>query len=422
MSAPRNLTGRGTHHAVALLSLALPFVLMIIFTDGLMNPLPTFHGTDEKIYHFPTIQKFAAELPAVQLEDYRSATTPLFHLVFATLGKLTGYELPTLRLLNVFFSYAAIAMFYLLLINRFNIPRQTAFLLAVIFELSPYFFGVSFMLFTDNLAILLFITTVYYWLKFEEDNKSSSCFTAFIFLALTLLTRQTYIYVYCSIVVYILLRSWPFSQKMTMWALSLVSIIPLFALFYLWKGPTPPSFQTQHLESSVFNLKSVMFGFAVTGLYAPFILHNNFQAEIKRAWVYTLAILTVGVVAVAVFPMIVTKTDQGFLWRIAQYLPKVLGSSLLFYFLVPSGVLTIAILLRKFGLNFLVLTLILFLLFNAPHRLVFQKYFDISILLLLSFIAAGWEKANRWYYAKLVGLLLLFLTYLFAYQILEPSL
>lgn len=126
MSALKSLSERRSFDVVSLVSLALPFVLMIMFTDGLVNPLPTFHGTDEKVYHYPTIRKFAAELPTVKLEDYRSATTPLFHLVFAALGKVTGYELPTLRIFNMLFSYMAIVMFYFLLINRFSIQKETA--------------------------------------------------------------------------------------------------------------------------------------------------------------------------------------------------------------------------------------------------------------------------------------------------------
>ena len=132
--------------------LALPFIGVSIWLDGLRAQLATFHGTDETIYHLGVIQRFAAELPWPDLRDYNSATTPLFHLVFAAASRLFGLELPGLRALNVVLSFGAVCWLSVLFSQRLRLPRAHALLAAAAFGMSPYVFGASFLALTDNFA------------------------------------------------------------------------------------------------------------------------------------------------------------------------------------------------------------------------------------------------------------------------------
>ena len=86
--------------------LAVPFLVGIAALRGLTVALPIFHSTDEYVYHYPTILRFSHQLPFPDLGDYNAAQTPLFHLLMAYVGKLTGYELWRLRLVEVLISYA----------------------------------------------------------------------------------------------------------------------------------------------------------------------------------------------------------------------------------------------------------------------------------------------------------------------------
>ena len=72
--------------------------------QGLTVEIDTFHGSDARVYQLPTILQLSERL---DLSDYPSAQTPLFHLLTAGWGKLVGFELWKLRLLNVAFSYGA---------------------------------------------------------------------------------------------------------------------------------------------------------------------------------------------------------------------------------------------------------------------------------------------------------------------------
>src|ERR1700744_4036027 len=95
--------------------LAVPFLITIAVLKGMTVALPIFHGSDETSYHLPTILQFSGQLPFPDLHAYPAAQTPLYHVLFAYIGKVTGYQLWRLRLLQVLISYGlALAVYWLL--------------------------------------------------------------------------------------------------------------------------------------------------------------------------------------------------------------------------------------------------------------------------------------------------------------------
>ncbi|MEY3027084.1 MAG: hypothetical protein RLZZ238_1981 [Planctomycetota bacterium] len=109
---------------------------------------------DQKDYHLPVIERFAAELPAPVLSDYRSATTPLYHLLMAVFERVGAGGL-VLHAVNLAFGIALVAVF-----TRF-VARRTGVLPALaagcMLGLSPYVLSSSVWLTTDNLASLLLV-------------------------------------------------------------------------------------------------------------------------------------------------------------------------------------------------------------------------------------------------------------------------
>jgi hypothetical protein len=74
--------------------------------------------------------------------------------------------------------------------------------------------------------------------------------------------------------------------------------------------------------------------------------------------------------------------DEGYLWRIADQLPAVASSSLVFWALVPLGALSFVLLARRSGwLSLPVVYLVAFLASTLAVRLIYQKYFDPFVLL-----------------------------------------
>jgi hypothetical protein len=105
------------------LLLAVPFLVGIAALRGLTVEIDTFHGSDARVYHLPSIEHFAAGL---DFDRYPAAQTPLFHLLFAGWGEVVGFELWKLRLLNVAVSYLAVLVLFRFLARELRLERPQA--------------------------------------------------------------------------------------------------------------------------------------------------------------------------------------------------------------------------------------------------------------------------------------------------------
>ena len=174
------------------LLLAVPFLIGIAVLKGLTVEIDTFHGSDAAVYQVPTIMHFREGL---HFSDYPSAQTPLFHLVMAGWGKLVGFDLWKLRLLNVAISYAAALALLRLLRRSTSLDVLPAFALTLAFTLSPYFFGASFTLLTDNLAILFALLALERLYTYRQEGSFAVFATACLWTGAALLTRQSFLWV-----------------------------------------------------------------------------------------------------------------------------------------------------------------------------------------------------------------------------------
>ena len=107
---------------------------------------------DQKDYHLPVIERFAAELPAPVPSDYQSATTPLYHLFMAMLVRL-GLDGLALHAVNLGFGVALVAVFAAFIARKAGLVAGAAAGAAL--GMSPYVLSSSVWLTTDNAATLL---------------------------------------------------------------------------------------------------------------------------------------------------------------------------------------------------------------------------------------------------------------------------
>lgn len=120
-----------------------------------------------------------------------------------------------------------------------------------------------------------------------------------------------------------------------------------------------------------------------------------------------LALATVGAVAVLLVspleyvPILPGQAgDAGWLWRVSDRLPSLLGSSLLFWLLVPPGAAGAALLIWRAGWASLPSVVLgAFLLAALPVALVYQKYFDPFMLLVVALFARPMDLRRRRDYA-----------------------
>jgi Dolichyl-phosphate-mannose-protein mannosyltransferase len=427
------------------LLLAAPFLIGVAVLQGLTVEIDTFHGSDAATYQVPTIEHFRERL---DFSDYPSAQTPLYHLVTVAWGKLVGFELWKLRLLNVAISYGAALALLRLLRRATRLGQRPSFALTLAFVLSPYFFGASFTLLTDNLAILLALLALERLHAFSHGGSTAALAAGCLFIGAAVLTRQSFLWL-VAVAAFFLLGRRELRQAVVGAALLALALVPFALLVVEWNGLVPPSADPAScglctdrpgFGRDTLTLRTVGFSLALFGLYAGLILGPSALRWLRvlrspggrlardalgspagravRAFVTAKAPGRValgrllglaaagGVALLLVSPLEYVPVlpgrpgDAGYLWRVSDWLPTVLGSSLVFWALVPLGAVAAALLVWRAGWASLPsVYLAAFLLAALPVALVYQKYFDPFMLLAVALFARPMDFRGRADYA-----------------------
>ncbi|HEX2232080.1 MAG TPA: glycosyltransferase family 39 protein [Thermoleophilaceae bacterium] len=403
------------------LLLAVPFVAGIAVLKGLTVEIDTFHGSDARIYHLPTIEHFADRL---EFESYPAAQTPLYHLLFAGWGELVGFEAWRLRLLNVLISYAAVLVLFGLLRRR-GLEAVQSFALSLLFALSPYYFGASFTLLTDNLALLFGLLSLDRLDRFGERARIGDLALGVLAMAAAVLTRQSYLWL-ALVAVFQLVRA-PISMPVRTAgaAATALALAPMAALVVAWGGLVPPGADPAScglctdkpgVGRDSITLRTIGFTVALFGLYAAAVfgpalarraraLAAGARAGGGSARELALPILA-AIALLAISPLAYKPVepgragDAGYLWKIADRFPELLGSHLIFWVLVPLGAVALFLLARRAGIASLpVVYFAGFLAAALPVGLVYQKYFDPFALLAVALLVTSPDLRERSDYA-----------------------
>ena len=410
--------------------LAVPFLVGVAVLKGLTVEIDTFHGSDARVYQLPTILQLSERL---DFSSYPSAQTPLYHLLTAAWGELVGFDLWKLRLLNVGFSYGAALALLRLLRRATPLEPWQAFALTLLFVLSPYFFGASFTLLTDNLAILFALLALERIHRFRADGSLVTFAVACLWIAGAVLTRQSFVWLALVAAWFLVRSTGPLGRRAVGAALLGIALAPLAALVVEWGGLVPPSADPAScglctdrpgVGRDALTLRTVAFTVALLGAYGavvfgPGLLRRAGRISMPNLTAPTLvAGVAVAIVLLAISPLVYEPIvpgqagDAGYLWKISDRLPVVLGSSLLFWALVPLGCVAAFVLVRRAGAESLpAVYLAAFLISALPVRLVYQKYFDPFVLLALALLARPPDLRTRWDYAGIAFLCVAFVAY-----------
>jgi Dolichyl-phosphate-mannose-protein mannosyltransferase len=392
--------------------LAVPYLIGIAVLKGLTVEIDTFHGSDAAIYQLPTIVQFREGL---HFSDYPSAQTPLFHLVMAGWSKLVGFELWRLRLLNVAISYGAALALLRLLRRTTSLGPTPAFALTLAFALSPYVFGASFTLLTDNLAILFCLLALERVHAYAREGPLGAFALACLWTCGAVLTRQSFLWLALVLGVFLVLRERSPARLLAGGALLAAALAPLAALAIEWNGLVPPSADPAScglctdkpgVGRDSLTLRTVGFTLALVGVYAVAVLGPRLARRFPRVdWRLAGLGIAAGVALVLISPLDYRPPgpgpgDAGYLWQVAKHLPTVLGTSLAFWAAVPVGTAAAVLLARRAGWTALATVyLACFLVTALPVALVYQKYFDPFALLAVALFARPPDFRGRWDYA-----------------------
>ena len=429
----------------ACLLLALPFALCAGYLFSTGKAFQTFWGGDELDYHWPLMQQFARHLPQVELRYKITATTPRFHLLGACIVRLFGAGLQTMRFLNMLLSLGGVFVLFTTLYRFRRQPLPMATLLTAVFLSSCYFFGYSFRLLTDNMAIvfcLLAMAQLYRFVDPATTRRLPAYLAACAWLCLTILTRQSYMFLCLPCAAILLWSALPPQAKAIGLGGLAMAILPFMGLVVVWRGLVPPGSQERHTHSLLSPYAPAL-PLMLLGFYAPFFESSRFRSWMdaaavpSRRWVLPGVMALAGAVIVYLFPLYPLAGQQrragyipeaawrdvpgyfaGWIYNVGKHLPVLHGNSLLFWVLLPAGLVAAAGYLR--GLlpgegtlpsrlpRLFLLGLLLSSLLNGISS---QKYYDALVLVFLVWQARPEKTREPVRIAALVTLIVLFCGY-----------
>lgn len=397
--------------------LALPFALCALFLLLSGRVFLVFWGSDETLFHWPLILRFARDLPQVDWRYGGTATTPLFHLFSASVVALCGERIQLLRMVNAVVSLGGVLALFGMVRRSRHHPPATAALFTAVFLSSCYFFGYSFRVLTDNMAIVFCILAMSRLYRFAESTHAprlTSYLWGCLWLSLTVLTRQSYLFLGLPFLAVLLWAPVPMTHKIAGVAALLLAVVPLAALVIEWHGLVPPDFQERH-TGGLLNLYAPALPLMLLGIYACFFrgpeLYRQLAAGPWRARSVWLPIgaAAAGLAIVATFPLFPLVAERarcgyfpevvwkdpgaffaGWFYNIAGRLPLLHGNSILFWITLPAGLVAAAIVFRELfsaettlSSRLAPLFLLAVLLSSLLNGISAQKYYDGLMLLVL---------------------------------------
>jgi hypothetical protein len=148
MDAPQEPRGRTrtTWPVVSLVGVFVLTTLPLILSGAMLGR----YAWDQINYHEPVVRGFARQWPSPDLSNYLSATTPLYHLVLAAVGRFVSSSPTALQLVGSLFTLGLIVTMALALARTATAAR--VFVFSLLLFLSHYVFTAGVWMLPDNAA------------------------------------------------------------------------------------------------------------------------------------------------------------------------------------------------------------------------------------------------------------------------------
>jgi hypothetical protein len=379
----------------------IPPLILIALSLPLLREqsFSTNDAFDEVNYHRPIIATMAADLPALDVVGYNAAMAPGYHVVMASVLRLSG-SWAAVRLANL-----AIGVLLVVLTGQiaWRLSASPAATLSTLpLAVSSYVLGCSVWLTTDNLGLLL--ATASLGLVVTTDRTPRRWLASGALGAMAALVRQIHVWTAVPIAVQWVRAarrggaSAPGHESRTTVAAVCASALPVVAvgvLVLLWGGLLPPRFVGQHQG---WNPAAFVFGLSLLGVFGmpwlALVLADAREAVLSRTGA---ALMSATVVASLVPSSYDVHGGRwgGWLWEIVRRTPVVFNRSLILPPLALAGavvVLTLTHRATRVGrgreAGVLGVALMAWMAAQSANFQVWQRYFEPAILILLAWLIA----------------------------------
>lgn len=401
-----SLRGLASSRVVHLLALAVPFAAVAILSGGLRHPFASYQTYDELHHFYGGVELAARVWPRVLTTGYESWSGPLVYWLLAGLARPFGTTLDAVRLVVAVLSWATCAAAYLLFRDVLGGRSAWALGAAYVLALSPFFFGQSFYVLTDNptwLLVVLSLTALSVWVR---RPRLAWLAAAVVLAAAASLMRQVAVWLFLPLLVATLTATGPRPRRGIGLALVALGLVPLGALLVSWGGLLPSG--GAQSEGWTAHVHAVFLSLAVVGLWgtllAPLAELRELPERLGRRGLAVLvaaAVFGLASVGAGVMGELAVRDPYGIglLGRLLDVWPALAGTSLLWWLLVPLGLVVLAALLltrtREPLDRVYVAALAGLVLSTAANTAWYQRYVDFGVLLaMLALVTLGRRRAE----------------------------
>ena len=379
---------------VHLVLLALPFVAVIVAWSWLRHGFPTYQYGDERT-HYQVVRDVAHIWPRAILWGYQAWSGPFVYWLLATLSLPFGGSLVATRLVVAALSWGTCAVAYVILRDRLGTRPRDALGLSLLLALSPFFFGQSFRVLTDNPTWFFVALALERLLAYVREPKMRRLVAFAAFAAIATTMRQTAAWLFVPAVVALAAACLPVRRSLAHGLVLAAGLVPLAALVIDWGGLLPRG-NRPFPSTGGAPVRNLLMSLAVVGAFGLLVMPLD---EIKalpgrlgrRGGLVVGAVLALALGALAAHSLRGAigpdPYDLGWLSLVGSYYPGPVGTSLIWWVLVPIGAALVAALLVTRTAQpvdrTLVVSLVALLATSVANLSWYQRYVDFPVLLML---------------------------------------
>ncbi|MBO6512886.1 MAG: hypothetical protein JJ974_02825 [Phycisphaerales bacterium] len=308
-------------------------------------------ASDDLLFHWPTIQTFADQLPTPDLSSYQSATTPGYHLELAVIHRLGASRM----IVQLYASLWTIILTALLAWRAGKAFGRAGVILCLPFLASMYCLFPSIWLLPDNAGWLCVLLLMLLALEYRPSLRVITV-SGVVLIALVVI-RQSHIWA----AVTLAMSAWVGTQTQVPAINKLFSdlvdrtsrLLPvifasipagliLLYFMYLWQGLVPPPFQNNHQSTNLITPAFILTQVAILSFFFLPILMPQLKKILKSHRAWWIDALVFGFIVGALPPASYYAVDQGRYsgwWNIIAEFPVIADRSPVIVLGAPIGAL-----------------------------------------------------------------------------------
>ncbi len=350
---------------------------------------------DDLLYHWPTIQKFAQQLPVPDLSNYQSATTPGYHLELSILHRLGASRI----FIQLYASMWTIILVGILAWRAGKTFGKPGIILPLPLLASMYGLFPAIWLLPDNagwLCVLLLLI-----LALEHPPTVRTLLASGIVLAFLVMIRQ--VHIWAAAIIWV--AAWMGTHDQTptpsklfseiaprtrRLALGLIAALPaaliLLYFFKLWGGLVTPAFQDQHQGPNPATPAFILTQIAIlSAFFAPVMLPQLLSiVNARKGWI--LLALAAGLL-IGIIPHSSHSVEDGRFsgyWNIIQKFPTFADRSPIIILGSTAGAVACVLwcsMIAKRDAWILMITLIAFTAAQSANHASWQRYHEPMLII-----------------------------------------